>query len=57
MFPSSAMPGEIIIQQGDEGDNFYIIDQVLFIIVIIISFNYVIIFLAIPYNFYIQGVY
>merc|ERR550534_1272974 len=21
------MPGEIIIQQGDEGDNFYIIDQ------------------------------
>ncbi|XP_023320381.1 cAMP-dependent protein kinase type I regulatory subunit isoform X4 [Eurytemora carolleeae] len=27
MFPSSAMPGEIIIQQGDEGDNFYIIDQ------------------------------
>ena len=29
MFPSSAMPGEIIIQQGDEGDNFYIIDQVI----------------------------
>ena len=28
MFPSSAMPGEIIIKQGDEGDNFYIIDQV-----------------------------
>jgi hypothetical protein len=28
MFPSSALPGEIIIQQGDEGDNFYIIDQV-----------------------------
>ena len=27
MFPSNAMPGEIIIQQGDEGDNFYIIDQ------------------------------
>lgn len=27
MFPSSAMPGEIIIQQGDEGDNFYIIDM------------------------------
>jgi len=27
MFPSSALPGEIIIQQGDEGDNFYIIDQ------------------------------
>ena len=21
------MPGEVIIQQGDEGDNFYIIDQ------------------------------
>jgi hypothetical protein len=29
MFPSSAMPGEVIIQQGDEGDNFYIIDQVI----------------------------
>jgi hypothetical protein len=28
MFPSSAMPGEIIIKQGNEGDNFYIIDQV-----------------------------
>merc|ERR1712106_1190699 len=27
MFPSSAMPGEMIIQQGDEGDNFYILDQ------------------------------
>merc|ERR1712013_780418 len=27
MFPSSAMPGEIIIKQGNEGDNFYIIDQ------------------------------
>ena len=27
MFPSNAMPGEMIIQQGDEGDNFYIIDQ------------------------------
>lgn len=27
MFPSSALPGETIIQQGDEGDNFYIIDQ------------------------------
>jgi len=26
MFPSHAMPGEMIIQQGDEGDNFYIID-------------------------------
>ena len=29
MFPSSALPGEIILQQGDEGDNFYIIDQVI----------------------------
>ena len=28
MFPISAMPGEVIIQQGNEGDNFYIIDQV-----------------------------
>ena len=27
MFPSNAMPGEIIIQQGDEGDNFYIIHE------------------------------
>jgi len=27
MFPISAMPGEVIIQQGNEGDNFYIIDQ------------------------------
>jgi len=27
MFPSNAMPGEVIIQQGDEGDNFYIIDS------------------------------
>merc|ERR1711862_370556 len=27
MFPVSAIPGEIIINQGDEGDNFYIIDQ------------------------------
>merc|ERR1712142_747140 len=26
MFPVSAIPGEVIIQQGDEGDNFYIID-------------------------------
>merc|ERR1711997_191376 len=25
-FPVNAMPGEVIIQQGDEGDNFYIID-------------------------------
>ena len=30
MFPISAMPGEVIIQQGNEGDNFYIIDQVVF---------------------------
>ena len=28
MFPYSAIPGEIIIKQGNEGDNFYIIDQV-----------------------------
>jgi CRP-like cAMP-binding protein len=27
MFPVSAVPGEIIIKQGDEGDNFYIIDH------------------------------
>ena len=27
MFPVNAMPGEVIIQQGDEGDNFYIIDS------------------------------
>jgi len=26
MFPDSAEQGEVIIQQGDEGDNFYIID-------------------------------
>ena len=26
MFPVNAMPGEVIIEQGDEGDNFYIID-------------------------------
>ena len=26
MFPHSADPYEVIIQQGDEGDNFYIID-------------------------------
>lgn len=29
MFLTSALPGEVIIKQGDEGDNFYIIDQVL----------------------------
>ena len=28
MFPYSAIQGEIIITQGNEGDNFYIIDQV-----------------------------
>ena len=27
MFPVNALPGEVIIQQGDEGDNFYIIDS------------------------------
>merc|ERR1711936_1044665 len=27
MFPVNAIPGEVIIQQGDEGDNFYIIDK------------------------------
>ncbi len=27
MFPHSAIPGEVIISQGDEGDNFYIIDS------------------------------
>merc|ERR1712025_540848 len=27
MFPYSGIPGEIIITQGNEGDNFYIIDQ------------------------------
>ena len=26
MFPVNAVPGEVIISQGDEGDNFYIID-------------------------------
>jgi len=27
MFPVNALPGEVIIHQGDEGDNFYIIDS------------------------------
>lgn len=27
MFPVNCLPGESIIQQGDEGDNFYVIDQ------------------------------
>ena len=27
MFPVVHQPGEIIIQQGDEGDNFYVIDE------------------------------
>lgn len=27
MFPHMCLPGENIIQQGDEGDNFYVIDQ------------------------------
>lgn len=27
MFPVNVLPGEVIIQQGDEGDNFYIIDS------------------------------
>lgn len=27
MFPFNCLPGEAIIQQGDEGDNFYVIDQ------------------------------
>jgi CRP-like cAMP-binding protein len=26
MFPVNFLPGELIIQQGDEGDNFYVID-------------------------------
>ena len=28
LFPSEAVPEDTIIQQGDEGDNFYIIDEV-----------------------------
>lgn len=27
MFPIGARSGEVIIQQGDEGDNFYVIDH------------------------------
>lgn len=27
MFPVTCLTGEPIIQQGDEGDNFYVIDQ------------------------------
>lgn len=27
MFPVNCLPGETVIQQGDEGDNFFIIDQ------------------------------
>lgn len=27
MFPVNCLSGEVIIQQGDEGDNFYVIDQ------------------------------
>jgi cAMP-dependent protein kinase regulator len=27
MFPVVHNPGEIIIKQGDEGDNFYVIDE------------------------------
>ncbi|OUC45296.1 hypothetical protein D917_08524, partial [Trichinella nativa] len=27
MFPVEANAGEVIIQQGDEGDNFYVIDS------------------------------
>ena len=26
MFPVNALPGEVIIQQGDDGDNCYIVD-------------------------------
>ena len=28
LFPSEAAADDVIIKQGDEGDNFYIIDQV-----------------------------
>ena len=28
LFPSCATSGDVIINQGDEGDNFYIIEQV-----------------------------
>ncbi len=27
MFPVNAIPGEVVIEQGDDGDNFYIIDS------------------------------
>lgn len=27
MFPFNCLPGEAIIQQGDEGDNFYVLDM------------------------------
>ena len=30
LFPCDANVGDVIIKQGDEGDNFYIIDQVIY---------------------------